>query len=141
MNKNYKIEDYIGIIFFIGAIIILLSLIFNPITHLFIQVDEYFTIGLIHLPILNGIQLTAIDVHPPLYYLILKFITKILTFLHISYSTLYVSKLFSILPYFILLLVSGTKIRKEYGWLTAGIFILTIGIMSDFYILYNCKNV
>lgn len=136
MNKNYKIEDYIGIIFFIGAIIILLSLIFNPITHLFIQVDEYFTIGLIHLPILNGIQLTAIDVHPPLYYLILKFITKILTFLHISYSTLYVSKLFSILPYFILLLVSGTKIRKEYGWLTAGIFILTIGIMSDFYIYY-----
>lgn len=136
MNKNYKIEDYIGIIFFIGAIILLLSMIFNPLNRFFIHIDEYFTIGLINLPIINGIQLTAVDAHPPLYYLILKVVTKILNILHIHGKGIYLLKLVSVIPYFILLLVSGTKIKKEYGWLTAGIFIFAIGIMGNFYINY-----
>ncbi len=134
LNKKLELTDYIGIIFFIIAIGILCIMIFNPLNHLFIHIDEYFTFGLIHLPISNVIKITAADVHPPLYYIILKIATKILTVLHIPFNTLYVLKVVSIMPYFILLLFSGTKIRKEYGWLTAGISIFTIGIMSKFFI-------
>lgn len=134
LNKKLELTDYIGIIFFIIAIGILCIMIFNPLNHLFIHYDEYFTFGLIHLPITNAIKVTATDVHPPLYYIILKIVTKILTILHIHFDTLYVLKLVSIIPYFILLLLSETKIRKEYGWLTAGIFIFSIGVMSNFFI-------
>lgn len=136
LNKKLELTDYIGIIFFIMAIGILCIMIFNPLNHLFIHYDEYFTFGLIHLPITDAIKVTAWDVHPPLYYIILKIATKILTVLHIPFDTLYVLKLVSIIPYFILLLLSGTKIKKEYGWLTAGILIFSIGIMSDFFITF-----
>ena len=32
------------------------------------------------------------------------------------------------------MVVSATKIREDYGWLTAGLFVFCLGVMSDFFI-------
>lgn len=136
MNKNFELKDYIGIFFFIGAIVLLILMIFNPVNQFLIHIDEYFTLGLVQLPFLNGMELTIADVHPPLYYLILEFIIGTLNTLHIPFNIIYLSKIVSTIPYLLILVLSGTKIRKEYGWLTAGIFVFAVGIMSDFFRYY-----
>ena len=50
-------------------------------------------------------DLTAADVHPPLYYLIVKIVIKLLTMLNISFDMIFVSKIVSLIPYGILLIV------------------------------------
>ena len=128
LNKNTP-----GKIFFVISVLIFIAMIFSPLNYLIIHKDEFFTMAVIKFPISDLIQITINDVHPPLYYLILKVITKILTSLHISYNTLFVFKLTSIVPYGLILLFSALKLEKEYGWLTVGIFTLTLACLSEFF--------
>lgn len=124
----YEKRDIIGIILFAAAILILLYMFITPLTHMFIEVDEYWTYSLVNLPIINGMKVVYHDVHPPLYYLILYLLTPF------GLDNLYLLKVASIIPYILIMLVSATKIREDYGWLTAGLFAFCIGIMSDFFI-------
>jgi len=41
-------------------------------------------------------------------------------------------KVLSIVPY-AFLMVAATKIREDCGWLTAGLFVFFLGIMTDFF--------
>ena len=66
------------------------------------------------------INLTAKDVHPPLYYLILKIIVDGVRALVPEISVIYVAKLVSVIPYIILMLVFATKVHKEWGYYVAG---------------------
>jgi len=131
-----EIKRYTGISFVIASIILLAVLIILPINQYFIHIDEYYTLGLIKVPLIDGIKLTAMNVHPPLYYIILKIITSALTAIKVGYNTLFVAKMVSVIPYVILSVVGLTKIRKEYGWLTAGLFLFCVLAMSELYIFY-----
>lgn len=131
--KNYR--DTIGIFFFALSIILLLFMVISPLNQYVINFDEYFTITLIHFPISDMINITANNVHPPLHYLILKFAVKALSILGIE-SNIFAFKVVSIIPYALLLIVSATKVRKEYGWLAAGLFTFSLGIMSEFFKFY-----
>ena len=118
-------KDKLGKCLIIFSFFMLIMMIYIAIRYPFLSVDEWFTKGLIKYPVDQLIQLTIIDVHPPLYYLILKAVTKILTTLHIAYDTVILITLVSIIPYIIALILSFTVIRKAYDWLTAGFFAFT----------------
>ena len=99
----------------------------SPISNVFIHVDEYWTYSLVNLPFMQGMIVAVHDVHPPLYYLILYLFTPL------GLDNLYLLKVLSIVPYALLMVASATRIREDYGWLTAGIFAFSIGIMTDFF--------
>lgn len=124
-------KDIFGKIFFIISIFLFLLMLISPSNHVFIHIDEYFTMGLIKLPFLESIIIAINDVHPPFYYIILKCVLKFLTFFNIKYNTLLTLKIVSIVPYILLILISGTKIRKEFGWLSAGVFVFILGTLSQ----------
>ena len=124
----YEKRDLLGILFFGAAILVLLYMFISPLTHAFIHVDEYWTYTLVNLPFLDGMNVAAHDVHPPLYYLILYLLTPL------GLDNLYLLKVVSIVPYILIMVVSATKIREDYGWLTAGLFVFCLGVMSDFFV-------
>lgn len=129
-DSIYDNKSKIGKIFFVLCVLMLIYLISLPINHVVIHIDEHFTLGLIQLPTADFWKLIISDVHPPLYYLILKLVTYILNTQHLQYDITYVCNLVSIIPYFLILLFSIIKIRKDYGWFCAGFFpfvIISIG--------------
>lgn len=132
----FKYKESMGKAFFIIAILMLLYMVFSPLTHVFIHPDEFFTLGMIKYPFLDILTATAVDTHPPGHYYILKMFLSILDMFHISYDMLFVTKLVSILPYALILLVSFTKLKKEYGWFITGIFVFAMGLMSGFFVQF-----
>lgn len=134
--KEKTIYDYIGMAFLFASIIILIRLLTLPMAHSLIHIDEYFTLEVVKLNFIDACRVIIGDYHPPLYYMLLKVVKKLLLMTNIPLDLISALKLFSILPYFILIIFSGTKIRKQYGWLTAGVFAFSVGIMSDFFISY-----
>ncbi|MDE7187522.1 MAG: hypothetical protein K2O13_08465, partial [Lachnospiraceae bacterium] len=85
--------------------------------------DELFTVGMIEHSYSELIQFTARDVHPPLYYMITKFVVDLCKLLSAGADTAAIAKVVSVLPYFILLLYSITFIRRSFGTFTGGLFL------------------
>lgn len=127
---NNKNKDFLGKFFFVLGIIFLFYLLISPLNHLICQIDEYFTRTVLLLPVNDIITVTGTDVHPPLYYLMGKVVVELSTFLGID--MLHGLKLLSIVPYILILIISSTKIRKEYGWFTAGLFAFALAVMCEF---------
>lgn len=99
-----------------------------PISNILIHVDEYWTASLISLPFIEGMRVAASDVHPPLHYIILYVLSPLTS------NNIYLLKVTSIVPYFIILGISASIIRNDWGWLTAGVFAFTISSMSVLFI-------
>ncbi|WP_405264722.1 hypothetical protein [Methanobrevibacter sp.] len=125
-------KNYIGIFLFIVSIVLLGYLVFNKLSFILFTIDEYFTFTLINLPVSDMLTMTANDVHPPLYYLLVKFVLKLLNAVNFNGNVIYILRLLSMLPFLIILAISGTKIKKEYGWLVAGLTSFTLIAMSGF---------
>lgn len=135
---NFKNKDSIGKIFYIISIALFILMIYFCFTKNFMWRDEYFSLGIINLyPLQACIEKIASDVHPPLYYFIVKSILYIFNMIHINFDIKVLTKLISVLPYFLFLLISYTKIRKEYNWLTAGLFSFVLVTMSEFFMFYQ----
>jgi len=124
----YEKKDYLGMFLFALGLISLLYMFIAPISNIFIHVDEHWTYTLINLPFMDAMKVIIHDVHPPLYYWILYLFTPF------GLDNLYTLKVASIVPYILVMAVSLTKIRKNYGLLTAGLFVFCIGFMSDFFV-------
>lgn len=124
----YEKRDILGIFLFGVGVALLLYMFVAPISHIFIHVDEYWTYTLMNLPFMDAMNVVIHDVHPPLYYWILYL------FAPFGLGNLYVLKVASIIPYILVMIIALTKIREDYGWLTAGLFIFCVGIMSDFFV-------
>lgn len=131
-----NMKNNIGKLLFAISIILCAYMIFSNLTHVVFEIDEYFTLALIKFPLKDIITITSNDVHPPLYYLILKLGVKTLDLLNIQYELIYVLKILSIIPYILILIVSSTKIKRQYNWLTAGLFAFTLVTLSEFFINY-----
>lgn len=132
---EYDNKDIFGMIFFLLSIILFAYMFISPLSHIIFYLDEFFTITLVNFPVGDIIHITAADVHPPLHYLILKFMVKLFSFMGIE-SNIFIHKIVSIIPYALFLIISATKLRKEYGWFTAGLFVFSIGVMSEFFNFY-----
>ena len=133
--KRYN-KEFIGKLFYIFSFLFFGFMVYLIITKPFVFNDDWFTVGLTYLPLSDSIKITAADVHPPLYYIIIKFVTFILTSLNIKYNTIFLLKLLSAVPYLLILIVSGIKLKNEYDWLTIGLFTILIAIMSNFLLMY-----
>lgn len=86
-----------------------------------IWTDEAFTVELLKRDISGIIQGTAIDVHPPLYYIIAKIFITLLP------NTRFVLKLVSIVPMMIMMIVGSRMIEKLFSIRAAILYVLTIG--------------
>lgn len=128
LYKNNK--DLLGIFFLVLSVLFLGYLLVTPLNHLVCQIDEYFTRTILLLPVSDIITVTAGDVHPPLYYLMGKAVAELSKVLGVD--LLYSLKLLSIAAYVLILGISVTKIRKDYGLFTAGLFPFAIAIMNEF---------
>ncbi|MBE6506240.1 MAG: hypothetical protein E7Z73_11025 [Methanobrevibacter millerae] len=134
-NKEHK--DIIGTAFFALSIAMLGYMLVSPLNQMIIHVDEYFTLSVLHFPITALPQVISYDVHPPFHYMLLKVVTDILTALGLQANKIFAYKIMSIVPYAIILVLSFTKIRKEYGYLTAGLFAFSMAVMSEFLPYYS----
>ena len=134
INDNQK--DLMGKLLFGISLILLGVMIYLVFTKPFLSVDEWFTKGLVNFRFADVVSLTALDVHPPLYYIIVKLFTKPLALLNIHYNAIMLLKFVSIVPYIIILLVSLTKIRKEYGWFSSGLMVFCLLSMANFFTYY-----
>lgn len=100
--------------------------------------DESFSLMLVRHGYLEMIELTAADVHPPLYYIILKICIDGAHLLSSSIETVYLAKLVSVIPFLLILLFCVTKIHKRWGNYVAGISMICLVGMPNL-IAYGVK--
>lgn len=129
-----KDKDIFGMIFFALSILILAYMFITPLNQLIVHIDEYFTLTLTTLPISDIITINTWDVHPPLHYLLGKVAVKLAAMF--GMDSFFSLKVLSIIPYILILIISATKIRKDYGWFTAGLFAISLAVMSEFFTHY-----
>ncbi|WP_026521261.1 hypothetical protein [Butyrivibrio sp. VCB2001] len=138
MTKRTKITamQHLGLIFFAAAIYCLIRSITLSITT-DIWYDELFTMEFATRPVKELISLTARDVHPPFYYMIVRFFILVCDSLGFVGDGAFqlgaesVAKLVSVLPFFILMIYGATTIRKRFGILPAGLFSFAIITMPQ----------
>lgn len=133
MRQRLKWDEIIGILFFLISIGMLgFSVYFCFSSD--IWYDELFTMGLANQSCGELILKTARDVHPPLYYLIVKlFLTGVRS--GGPLRQVMAAKLASCLPFLFCILFSLFKIRKNFGMLTAGLFsflLISMPQMADY---------
>lgn len=93
------------------------SLIFNN----NLWFDEAYTLSLIQHNYSEIIEILKSDMHPPLYFITLKFFCDIFGY------TIPVTKVFSVLGYIATLSLGLTLIKKHFGAETATVYMLTVG--------------
>ena len=91
-----------------------------------IWVDESFSLELAKHSMIDLIKLDSLDVHPPLYYIILKVGYIILGGI---WDYIWIGKFMSLIPYIILILIGIFVIRKKFGETVAFYFnIFVVGM-------------
>lgn len=135
LTKNEKF-DWVSILPYIFSILFLGLLFVVLMKYPFLNVDEGFTRGFMDFSFAEMIKLTAMDVHPPVYYLITMAFVKLCHALSLNFNLIQMMKIPSIIPYLILVIISLTKLRKDYGLLSAGVFCLAMIALSEFFTYY-----
>ncbi len=134
MKQRLKWDETIGIALLAVSVLLLgvsVYLCFSS----DIWYDELFTMGLASQSCGKMISITARDVHPPLYYLIVKLFLTLLGGGADGAGQVVIAKLASVLPFFLCLLYAGTKVRKHFGMFAAGLFsffLLTMPQLADY---------
>ena len=93
--------------------------------------DELFTVGMVEHSYGELVRFTAADVHPPLYYCMVKLFADLCKLLAPGVGTVIPAKLVSTLPYFILLLYAVTFTRKRFGMFAGGMFLFCVTAMPQ----------
>ncbi len=136
LKNKTTIKNISGMVFLIAAIYCLIrSFTLSLCTD--IWYDELFTMKFTSYSIGELIGLTARDVHPPLYYIIVRLFLLAGDALGIVGSgggrldSEMLAKMVSILPFILLMVYSLTTVRKHFGLLTAGMFSFAIVTMPQ----------
>lgn len=87
--------------------------------------DEAYTIRLTRMSIPDMLAETAADVHPPLYYMLVKLVSSILGYRGAVFH------LTSLIPYGITLILAITVLWKRYGKVTSLVFITLASILPN----------
>ena len=120
-ERFYNNKKSLGLLFSSLSLLLFLFIIAFSLLKPGISYDDYYSLGIVRLPLMEMINTTAGNVHPPLYYLILKISSKIFNPAD-NLALVSVGKIVSLIPIALLLVLSFTKVRKEFGLLTTGIF-------------------
>ncbi|MDR3223422.1 MAG: glycosyltransferase family 39 protein [Methanobrevibacter sp.] len=125
-------EKNIGGILFISSFILFFILLIKGFPDISLRYDEIFTMHLVKDTIGNIIYQTAMDVHPPLHYFIVKAFISIGHLFHSSFSDIFLAKLSSATPILLLMIFSWKYLKKDIGYLAAGLFSLSVVLMPQF---------
>lgn len=128
--KKISVKEAIGWFLMIAGLVMLgnsLRLCFSR----DIWYDELFTMGMIEHSYGELIHFTAKDVHPPLYYCIAKAIVDLCKLIAPSADAVILTKMVSVLPYFLLMIYALTFLRIRFGVFVAGIFSFCIVSMPQ----------
>lgn len=128
ISKN---DDKFGFLLFIISCLFLGITTYMAFTKIGVWEDEIFSIQIIQYSLPQMFNCIVSDVHPPLYYLIYKSIAKIFLLMNITTNINLIGRFVSILPFYLLFILALTKIRKNFNWLTTGIFTLAIICMPQ----------
>lgn len=93
--------------------------------------DELFTVGMAEHSYGELVRFTAADVHPPLYYCIVKFFADLCKLIIPGTGTVIPAKIVSVLPYFLFLLYAVTFMRKRFGLFVGGMFLFCVTAMPQ----------
>lgn len=139
MRRKLTWDEVLGILLFLLAACFLAVSVFLCFSD-DIWYDELFTMGLAGQSFGELISVTARDVHPPLYYMIVKLFLMLFQALGICpasvpggglqdgvggmtvISPVTVARLVSVLPFLLCLVYGAVKVRRRFGMLTAGLF-------------------
>lgn len=125
-DNKYKL----GILLFALSIFYILFTSYLGIANLKIWADEIFSFFAVAPPFNEFMEIVIGNVHPPLYYFILKFFIKLFTLC--GFNDVYIiGVIVSLIPVYLILILAATKVRKNFGMLTAGIFALCITSMPQ----------
>lgn len=125
-EKKILFSTISGIVFYAGGIWMLIqSLLMCKGEDIWF--DELFSVTLPTHSFADMLSLAAKDVHPPLYYMILKIAFLIRDGMGLTgLSNVAVAKAVSLLPYIILFFFSIVALRKVFGMFTSGLFIFCL---------------
>ena len=134
MKAKVSWRDIAGILLLAAGIVMLGVSVFLCFSN-DIWYDELFTMGLASQPLSGLVAITAKDVHPPFYYMIVKIFLGVGKVLNSSADQVVIVKLVSVLPFFLCFCYAVTKIRKDFGVLCAGLyffFLLSMPQLADY---------
>ena len=130
-NKKLTIDNTAGAVFFLIALYLLVRSVILSFS-IDIWYDELFTMEFVKRPLKEMLSLAAKDVHPPLYYMIVRLFAVAADSLGIlgdgagQVPIEALAKLVSVLPFAVLLIYAATVIRKKFGLFAAGLFSFAI---------------
>ena len=125
-----KIKNGIGIVLYLLAGIRLgIALFFSSVTAVWF--DEIYSLVFAFRPVRELISLTAKDVHPPLYYIILRAFLLLFDKIFPIMKSEQVGKIVTIIPFFLILIYAITIVRKQYGFFVSALFFFCVCSMPQ----------
>ncbi len=113
------------------AVVVIILLAFDP----YLWVDEVFSLNIINNSFANVVRSTANDVHPPLYYLMLKVWVEALSFGSSDrFVIVLLARGFSICAYLCTATMCYKKLHRKLG---ADVWLLILTLFAAKYILYK----
>ena len=128
--KKMTGRDIAGLFLFVFSLVMLgrsFSLCFSN----DIWYDELFTVGMAEHSYSELVRFTAADVHPPLYYCIVKLFADLCKLIVPGVGTVIPAKMVSVLPYFVLLLYAAVFLRRRFGLFVGGLFLFCVTAMPQ----------
>lgn len=110
----------------VGMVIICFTIKANDIWY-----DEVFSMEFASRSYKEIISLTGADVHPPLYYFYLKAVIMLGQLIVPVADAVVIAKFASVIPYALLLMLSVTVIRKNFGFTCGAFFAMLITVMPN----------
>lgn len=129
-KAKYSGRDIAGFIL-LGASLIMLGRSMMLCFSNDIWYDELFTVGMVEHSYGELVRFTAADVHPPLYYCIVKLFVDLCKLVIPKAGTVIPAKIVSVLPYVILLCYAVTFLRKRFGLFVGGMFLFCVTAMPQ----------
>lgn len=106
----------------LGAILIQVIACFN----FSLGLDESYTLRFIAPGFSEMIKWVAADVHPPLYYILVKCVVELGRLAYPEAPLILLAKLASVLPFVLLVLLGVTTVRRTWGRYVSGVFCLSV---------------
>lgn len=130
MKNKKSLHNLIGYMLLIAAMIYM-AVVFMCAQGDDIWYDEVFSLVFSKSSIKELIYFTANDVHPPFYYIYLKFMAGFLGLFIRNKSYIVLAKLASMIPWVGIFIIAVTYIRKRFSGLIAGLYIFMVTVMPQ----------
>lgn len=130
MKAKASWRDVAGILLLAAGVVMLGVSVFLCFSN-DIWYDELFTMGLADQPLGELVAITAKDVHPPFYYMIVRLFLGLGKAIYGSADQVVIAKLVSVLPFFLCFLYAVTRIRKHFGIFSAGLYFFLLLAMPQ----------